>query len=287
MTSAVESLDAEYLIQARKVATETAREAGAVLRRMFRLRPEAREKSGFRDLVTDADLAADHLIRERLGSAFPDHGILTEESGLIREDSPFRWVVDPLDGTSNFAHGFPHFAVSIALWHHGRSIVGVVHDPMRNETFAAARGRGAILNSRRIRVSEVSTLQGAMITTGFPYRPPEQRAAVANLSARVIEQVQMFRRSGSAALDLAYVAAGRLEAHWEFALGLHDMAAGLLLVHEAGGLVDDMTLSDYKPGCMATNGTALHQSAIALVREHLGAVQFAPAAMIHGAGAQG
>ena len=253
-------------------AAAAAKRAGTILRRMFHQRPEGRFKANDRDYVTDADLAADRAIIEYLRSRYPGHTIQTEESGVIDEGAPYRWVVDPLDGTGNFAHGFPHFCVSIALLHEGRAVVGAIHDPMRGETFTAALGRGARRNGRRIAVSAVEALSGAMITTGFPYYPREQRAAVADLSARVIEKVQLFRRSGSAALDFAYVAAGRLEAHWEFGLSLHDYAAGALLIHEAGGHFEDMRLDPYAPGYLGSNGRALHDDVVALHRQHLGPV---------------
>ncbi|MFN8558107.1 MAG: inositol monophosphatase family protein [Dehalococcoidia bacterium] len=196
--------------------------------------------------------------------------------------SPLQWVVDPLDGTSNFAHGFPHFCISIALLEEGRGRVGVIYDPIRDELFTAAAGAGARRNGRRISVSAVTGLERAMITTGFPYEPPAQRSAAADLTARVIERVQMMRRSGSAALDLAYVAAGRLEAHFEFGLSLHDVAAGALLVHEAGGRVDELRLPDWRGGYLATNGAALHEEILALHRRFLGPVEAAPATIITG-----
>lgn len=254
-------------------AVEAARLAGAVIRRMSRLRPEGRVKTSPRDLVTEADLAAERAILTLIEERHPGHGWQSEEAGRTDRPSPYLWVVDPLDGTSNFAHGFPHFSVSVAVLREGRSVVGVVHDPMRGETFTATRGGGAYRNGRRIRVSSIAALDRAMITTGFPYEPPERRAAVADLTARVIERVQMMRRSGSAALDLAYVAAGRLEAHWEFGLSLHDVAAGLLLVAEAGGRAEAMHLPGWRGGYIASNGASLHDDVLALHRRYLGPVE--------------
>lgn len=262
-------------------AIEAARRAGRILRRMFRARPEARIKSGLRDLVTEADLAAERTILEYVEAHYPEHGWLSEEAGRRERRSSYLWVVDPLDGTSNFAHGFPHFCVSIAVLREGRCCVGVVHDPMRGELFTAVAGVGARGNGRRLRVSPIETLDRAMITTGWPYHPPERRTAAADLTARVIERVQMLRRSGSAALDLAYVAAGRLEAHWEFILDLHDVAAGLLLVAEAGGTAEELHVPGWHTtGYIATNGTAIHGDILALQRRFLGPVETGPSPLL-------
>lgn len=268
--------DQQYLAD----AVQAARRAGAVLRSMFRTRPEGRVKTSLRDLVTEADLAAERLVLDLVRERYPAHAWRSEEAGLSAHTSPFQWVVDPLDGTSNFAHGFPHFCVSIALLHEGRSRVGVVHDPMRGETFTAVAGAGARLNNRRLHVSAIDSFDRAMVTSGFPYEPPAHRSAVAGFSARVIERVQMFRRSGSAALDLAYVAAGRLEAHWEFGLSLHDVAAGLLLVQEAGGRCVEVHKPEYKLGYLASNGTAVHETVEALHGQFLAPVTFAPVAIL-------
>lgn len=274
----VSAADEQALLRA---AVEAARAGGAVLRSMFHRRPEARVKTSLRDVVTEADLAAERAVLDLLRGRFPAHAWHSEEAGVSEHDAEFRWVVDPLDGTSNFAHGFPHFCVSVALLHHGRSRIGVIYDPMRGELFSAIAGRGARLGRRRLRVSTIDTLDRAMVTTGFPYEPPAQRAAVADLSARVIERVQMFRRSGSAALDLAYVAAGRLEAHWEFGLNLHDVAAGVLMVDEAGGRVDEMRLAGYRGGYLASNATPVHGEVVALHRQFLGPVQTAACDLLH------
>ncbi len=251
-----------------------------MLRAMFRQRPEARVKSGPRDLVTEADLAAERAILDYLCARYPDHGWISEETGTSPDAASLVWVIDPLDGTSNFAHGFPHFCVSIALLDEGRSRIAVVYDPIRRELFTAICGGGAWLGRRRLSVSTVDALERAMVTTGFPYEPPEQRRAAADLTARVIERVQMLRRSGSAALDLAYVAAGRLEAHFEFGLSLHDVAAGLLLVHEAGGRAEELALPGWRTGYLASNGTALHDEVLDLHRHHLGPVEARPPSLI-------
>lgn len=262
-------------------AATAARRAGTVLRAMFRTRPEGRVKTGSRDLVTEADLAAEKLVLEYIEARYPAHGWQSEEAGRNeRAASPYLWVVDPLDGTSNFAHGFPHFCVSIALLRDGRSLLGAVYDPMRDELFTAFTGGGARRNGRRIRVSTIDALERAMVTTGFAYEPPWQRTATADLTARAIERVQMLRRSGSAALDLAYIAAGRLEAHWEFNLSLHDVAAGLLLVAEAGGRAGELHLDGWRTGYLATNGTAIHEAVIDLHRRFLGPVEARPSNLL-------
>jgi myo-inositol-1(or 4)-monophosphatase len=262
-------------------AVTAARRAGAVLRRLYRTRPESRIKTGPRDLVTEADLAAERAVLTYLESRHPDHGWLAEETGRREAPSPYVWVVDPLDGTANFAHGFPHFCVSVALLRDGRSCLGAIYDPMRRELFTAVAGGGARAGGRRLAVSRVAMLDRAMVTTGFPYEPPAHRAAVADLTARAIERVQMLRRTGSAALDLAYVAAGRLEAHWEFRLSVHDVAAGLLLVAEAGGRAEELRMPGWHgTGYIASNGTAIHDELVALMRRYLGPVETRPSPLL-------
>jgi myo-inositol-1(or 4)-monophosphatase len=217
------------------------------------------------------------LIEER----HPDHGWQSEEAGLRESPSPYRWVIDPLDGTSNYAHGYPHFSVSVALLLHDRSIAGAVYDPMRDECFDTAVGQGVTLNGRPARVSEIATLDRALVSTGFPYTP-ERRAKVADLTARAIEAVQMLRRSGSAALDLAYVASGRSEAHWEFYLSLHDVAAGLLLVREAGGYASEMHYPEWPVGYLAANGPSIADAVHALIGTHFGSVSLREPAALTG-----
>lgn len=270
-------LSATQLITFREHAAEAARLGGAELRRMFESGIEARLKTSGRDLVTEADLASERRILDFIEREHPAHGWQSEEAGVKPGASPFRWVIDPLDGTSNFAHGYPHFGVSVALMHGDRSVAGAVYDPLRDECFEAAWECGASLNGRTLQVSMVPSLDRALVSTGFPYEPPARRSAMADLTARAIERVQMLRRSGSAALDLAYVAAGRSEAHWEFYLSLHDVAAGLLLVREAGGRADEMVYADWPLGHIATNGRPIHDAVIAIVNEFLGPVRVRPA----------
>jgi myo-inositol-1(or 4)-monophosphatase len=219
-----------------EVALEVAVSAGDVLRRHFGRVRDVQHK-GEVDLVTAADREAEALILRRLGAAFPGHRIVAEESGEHPGDKEFVWYVDPLDGTTNFVHALPHFAVSIGLVAHGELAAAVVHDPMRNETFHSSRGRGSFLNGERIATSAAARIEEALVATGFPY--DRRLSAARHLPAfeRVLRRAQGVRRAGAAALDLAYVACGRLDAYWESQLQPWDTAAGSLLVSEAGGRV--------------------------------------------------
>ena len=229
-------------------ASLIAREAGAVLRDFF-IQGVETEYKGDADLVTIADRTSEKLIRERLGAVFPQHGIFGEEGTRERLDAEFRWYVDPLDGTTNFAHGFPQFCVSLGLEQRpaglapqldGTMVAAVIFDPMRDELFTAERGRGALLNGRPMRVSPIAELSRALVATGFPSRKRH-----ANPNIHFYQEFTMrshgVRRAGSAALDLAFVAAGRLDAFWEFTLNPWDTAAGFLLVEEAGGRSTDFS----------------------------------------------
>ncbi|HXH04338.1 MAG TPA: inositol-1-monophosphatase [Candidatus Competibacteraceae bacterium] len=194
------------------------------------------------DFVTEVDLQAEQEIIRTLRKAYPSHAIVAEESGLIHGmDDEFQWVIDPLDGTTNFLHGFPHFAVSIALKHRGKLISGVVYDPLKQEMFAASKGDGATLNDRRIRVRNLPGLEGALLGTGFPFRYPQHQQTYLAMFGSLFGKCAEMRRAGSAALDLAYVACGRLDGFWEIGLNEWDIAAGTLLVQEAGGLVGDFS----------------------------------------------
>ena len=240
-------------------AVQLAQDAGRVLAERFGRALQVSNKGDI-DLVTEADLAAERLIVERIRTHYPRHAILAEESGETEghggADSEWKWVVDPLDGTTNYAHGYPCFCVSVALEHLGRVVLGVVYDPTRDETFAAERGEGATLNGRRIRVSDVSELNRAMLCTGFPYDVRE-RAEFARHFANFIMTAQAVRRDGSAALDLAYVACGRFDGFWEEGLRPWDVAAGVVLIEEAGGRVthyDNTPFHIYTPPVAASNG---------------------------------
>jgi myo-inositol-1(or 4)-monophosphatase len=241
-------------------AIQTARDAGRVLQ-TYLGRVQISTKGDI-DLVTEADLGSEKLIIDRIKSHYPRHSILAEESGvtdsvtLIPGQSDWRWIIDPLDGTTNYAHGYPCFCVSIALERAGKIEVGVIYDPNRDELFAAERGQGVTLNDRPIRVSAIGDLNSAMLCTGFPYNVRE-RPNFARDFSNFTMNAQAVRRDGSAALDLAYVACGRFDGFWEDGLNPWDIAAGVLLIQEASGLVTDYEgepLDIYTPKVLATNG---------------------------------
>jgi myo-inositol-1(or 4)-monophosphatase len=221
-----------------ETAADIAREAGALLANYFERRVAFELKGDF-DLVTEADRASEKLVVERLRSHFPSHSIMAEEGGGHEGSSDYRWFVDPLDGTTNFAHSFPMFNVTLGLERAGEMIAGVIYDPVSQELFSAEQGAGAYLNHRRIRVSQCKRLEDSLASTGFPSRKRHL-----NINIHFYHQMAMashgVRRTGSAALDLAYVACGRLDAFWEFGLMPWDMAAGSLIVREAGGAVSEM-----------------------------------------------
>ena len=252
-------------------AIQTARDAGRVLAEKFGRAIQISNKGDI-DLVTEADLASERLIVERVRSYHPRHAVLTEESGdvvaLGGARSDYKWIVDPLDGTTNYAHGYPVFCVSIALEHEGRVVVGVVYDPVRDELFAAERGEGATLNGRRVRVSETDDLNRALLCTGFPYDVRE-RGDFARHFRAFIMRAQSVRRDGAAALDLAYVAAGRFDGFYEEGLRPWDVAAGVLLVEEAGGRVthyDGSPFRIYHPPIAASNGL-IHEAMLEVLRQ--------------------
>ena len=220
-------------------AVKAARVAGRVITRAWDRTENlnVREKSR-NDYASEVDLQAEQSIVQILRHAYPDHGILAEEGGHTAGDD-FVWVIDPLDGTTNFLHGMPHVSISIALKHRGRLEQGVVYDPLREELFTATRGSGAFLNDRRIRVADRPDLHGALLGTGIPFRDTQNLDRYLRTLRALIEDTAGVRRPGSAALDLAYVAAGRFDGFWEMSLRDWDMAAGVLLVQEAGGLVSD------------------------------------------------
>lgn len=238
-------------------AIETARDAGQLLLEKFG-RKLTVSKKGDINLVTEADLASEALIVERIKSYYPKHAILAEESGETKVDGAgeWKWIIDPLDGTTNFAHGYPCWSVTIALEHNGKVVIGVTFDPTRNELFAAERGHGASLNNKPIGVSETEDLADALIVTGFPYDFKRREDFARHLTAFLL-QSRGVRRDGSAAIDMAYLACGRFDGFWEEGLNPWDMAAGVLLVEEAGGQVsgyDNSKFSIYSPPILASNG---------------------------------
>jgi myo-inositol-1(or 4)-monophosphatase len=238
-----------------EVAVEAARAAGELLSGRFGAKQTVRYK-GEVDIVTEVDEQAERVVREILLSAFPTYGMLAEEGGELSGEDDACWVVDPLDGTTNYAHGLPIFSVSIALVMRGEAVLGVVHDPMRDETYVAERGEGATLNGEPIGVSDTGELIQALLVTGFPYDRDRVPAAL-DLFGRFTLLSQSLRRLGSAALDLCYVASGRLDGYYERGIQAWDMAAGALMVEEAGGKVTDCRGADLDLGgreVVASNG---------------------------------
>jgi myo-inositol-1(or 4)-monophosphatase len=251
-------------------AVKIAHEAGRLLAEFYRMRVGFELKGDF-DLVTEADRASERLVVQRIVAHYPDHSIVAEEGGGREGSSEYRWFVDPLDGTTNFAHGYPAFNVTLALAKGDEMILGVVYDPLRDEMFAAEKGSGAYLNDEKIRVSRARRLADSLVSTGFPSRKRSQ-----NVNIHFYHQLAMethgVRRGGSAALDLSYVACGRLDAFWEFGLNPWDLAAGTLLVTEAGGVVSDMRGQDHslKSAHLLVNNGLIHQEILALFKEIFG-----------------
>ncbi len=254
------------------VAREAALKAGEFLRNNLNRRQRVAYK-GVVNLVTDCDRRSQAIITTALRRAFPDHGILAEEGEETRQPDKtgYRWLIDPLDGTTNFAHRLPIFCVSIALEYAGKVILGLVYDPMRQELFQAVRGRGAFLNGRRIKVSDTRLLNRSLLATGFPYDLRESRVNNLTHFENFLFRAQAIRRCGAAALDLCYVACGRFDGFWELKLNPWDVAAGTLMVTEAGG-----TVSDFRGGkcfldgreVVATNGL-IHRAMLRVLKKGL------------------
>ncbi len=222
-------------------AVRCARFAGnVILKHMDQLDRIDVESKGRFDFVSEVDRMAERQVLEHVDKTYPDHGIVAEESGSRNTDAEYVWIIDPLDGTTNFLHGYPHFAVSIAITRRGVLEHGVIYQPVSNELFTASRGQGAQLNNRRIRASRSRSLERSLLATGLPGRRLDLLDASMRTFRAALPRCSGVRRSGSAALDLAYVAAGRLDGYWEMGLAPWDMAAGALLVREAGGLVADI-----------------------------------------------
>ncbi|MCA9772210.1 MAG: inositol monophosphatase, partial [Myxococcales bacterium] len=243
--------------EAMEVAESIALRAGWIVLDLLDRRRTIERKRSAVDLVTDADRRSETFVVAELERRFPDHAIVAEEGGGHDARTPYRWHIDPVDGTSNYAHGYPIFCVSIALCENDRPIAGVVRAPALGETFKAHRGGGAYLNERRIGVSEVATLADALVATGFPYYRRERAKELLALAGEFMQRTTGIRRAGAAAWDLANVACGRLDAFWEEGLSSWDVAAGSLIIEEAGGRVSDYQgapLDLYGPSIVATNG---------------------------------
>ena len=248
-------------------ARRAAREAGELQRAHFGAAIDVQMKSSSVDLVTEIDTRSEAVIRKHLTDAFPKDAILGEEGGAGEGTSGRRWIVDPLDGTLNYAHHFPHFAVSIALECAGEPLVGVVYDPMRDEMFTAVRGAGTRLNDRPVRVSDRAPIGTALLATGFAYAAREDGANLPLFEAMLLA-ARGVRRAGAAALDLAFVAAGRLDGFWELTLKPWDTAAGVLLVREAGGVATDAEGGLHRPDSAAVvaAGPSLHPELLERLR---------------------
>ena len=237
-------------------AQNLARKAGCLLAEKFTQHNPVYYKETV-DRVTEADKMSEELILAEISRRYPDHGILSEESAAKNEQANTRWIIDPLDGTTNYAHGFPFFCVSIALEKEGVVMLGVVYDPIRDDLFSAGRGSGAYLNGKKLNVSSVNDLSHSLLATGFPYDIRVSPDNNLNFFNVMVKKAQAIRRPGAAALDLAYLAAGRFDGFWELKLKPWDTAAGCLLVTEAGGVVCDITGGEwnlYSPGLVASNG---------------------------------
>jgi len=256
------------------IAVSAARSAGNIIARavdrMGSLTVTAKAEN---DFVTEIDRRAEEEIIRLIHKAYPDHAILAEESGA-QGGNEYEWVIDPLDGTTNFVHGFPQFAVSIALRCKGRLEQAVVYDPLRQELFTASRGAGAQLDGRRIRVSTRRGLDGALLGTGFPFKEQEHLEAYLASFRALFPMTAGIRRAGSAALDLAYVAAGRLDGFWEIGLSPWDMAAGVLLIQEAGGLVSDFRGDNayLESGNLVAAPPKVFKPLLQAVQPHLGGI---------------
>lgn len=249
-------------------AVEAATIAGGILqeyaRRGFRI-----EYKNAVNLVTDADRQSEQAVIDTIRGKYPHHDILAEERGMESAGrSSYRWIIDPLDGTTNFAHGFPMYCVSIGLEHEGRMVVGVILDPTRQELFAAAAGQGATLNGTRIRVSRTSALDAALLVTGFAYDIRESTHNNLDYFSRFCLRARGVRRTGSAALDLCYVAAGRFDGFWEMKLHPWDVAAGSLIVTEAGG-----RMSDFSGGAFSIDGEEMVASNELIHSEMVGVLE--------------
>ncbi len=253
------------------VAVAAAKKAGDIHRHYFSKGVSFEEKSASYDRVTVADVESEEAIVKAIHAVYPDHNILAEEAVYSKTDSPYTWIIDPLDGTNNFSHGLPIFSVSIALAHHDELIAGVVYDVSREELFVAEKGKGATFNGASIHVSKVAKLSEAILITGFYYDRGEQMVQnLEKMRAFFEEQVVGIRRLGAATLDLCYVAMGRVSGYWEFKLAPWDFAAGSLIVEEAGGQISNRTgnsINPFEPSFMVCSNKHLHQPMLDVIQK--------------------
>lgn len=252
----------------KEVLLEAARAAGAIIQQRFQGTFKIEAKDGINNLVTEVDKLAETAIIHIIRSHFPDHSIISEEVGSLEQASPYQWIIDPIDGTVNFAHGIPLCCVSIGLLYENSMLIGAVYNPMMNEFFFAEKGKGAYLNGERIYVSGKKEFEKACLVTGFPYKWPDSKEHPIKTFERFILQGLPVRRLGSAAIDLCWVACGRFDGFWEYNLNAWDVAAGYLLVEEAGGRVTNFegeTHSVFDKETLATNGL-IHEEMLRHIR---------------------
>lgn len=256
------------LDNALEFAVSVAKSAGAIQKNRYEDASVKVEHKGIIDLVTEVDIECEKIVTESIAGKYSDHGILAEEGTELEKSSDYLWIVDPLDGTTNFAHGVPMFCVSIALVKQGAPLIGVAYDPLRDELFTAIKGGGAFLNGKPIRVSEVTEMDDALLSTGFPYDIRTNSDNNLNHFNRVVVNCQAIRRTGSAVIDLCYTACGRFDGFWEKNLFAWDMAAGALIVEEAGGIVTDMSGAplDLYGKTIASANRNIHSSLLKLLQ---------------------
>lgn len=253
----------------KEVLLEATREAGKIIAQYFQGTFVIENKQGINNLVTEVDTHSENKIIEIIKAHFPDHSIISEEVGELMQDSPYQWIIDPIDGTVNFAHGIPICCVSIALKHEDTLLLGAVYNPMMNELFFAENGKGAFLNDKPIKVSEKTDFRKACLVTGFPYKWPKTAEHPIKVFERFILEGLPVRRLGSAAIDLCWVACGRFDGFWEYNLNSWDVAAGYLIVQEAGGRITNFEGAPYSvfdKETLATNGI-IHESMLALIKK--------------------
>lgn len=254
------------------IGVRAARRAGdLIVRHINQLDAIRVDSKGRNDYVSEVDRMAEQDIIRTVQRSYPDHAFLAEESGSSG-DAEYVWIIDPLDGTTNFLHGFPVFCVSIAVMHRGRLEHGVIFDPLRNELFTASRGAGASVDGRKMRVSDTRLLEKSLLGTGYPYKPESDWLdPYMDMLKSAIRETSGVRRPGAAALDLAYVAAGRLDGFWEIGLNIWDVAAGALMIQECGGIVTDLAGRDgwQQSGNVVAGNPRIHEALLKLIEPHL------------------
>lgn len=252
------------------IAIEAAKEAGDILlKNLGQVRPDEIDSKRLFDFVTHVDLESEEAIIRHINTAYPSHAIWAEETGQKNKASDYLWIIDPLDGTTNYIHGFPCFSISIALKYKNKLILGVIFDPIRNELFYAQKDEGAFLNDKRIQVSDIEDLSKALVATGFPFREKDQLDVYLKSFFSIFKQCSGVRRAGSAALDLAYIGCGRVDGFWEIGLSSWDIAAGVLIVEEAGGVITDFKGRNeyYVTGNIVAGNPHIHRELVSITKQ--------------------